>query len=83
MICAPGRCCVCEKPIVSGGRPTGEYTEVETEWSNGTKMRIGVCMTCATSNAWATPEAKDGIAKAHFDYWEKQGGTPDRTLTLV
>lgn len=82
MICQPGLCCVCEKSIADGGRPTDQYTQVTVKWSNGSKMDIGVCKGCASSHAWNTPEAKVGITKAHQDYWTKMGGTFDHEVVI-
>lgn len=83
MICQPGLCCVCEKVIAGGGRPTGDYTQVQVTWTNGSKMDIGVCKDCATSHAWDTPEAKAGITKAHQAYWTKMGGTFDPEVVIA
>jgi len=85
MKCEFGYCTVCEKVIASGEpkRPTQDYTEVQMEWSNGSKMKIAVCVDCAKTHRWATPEAKDGITKAHWDAWDKQNALYDRAVTLV
>lgn len=83
MICQPGLCCVCEKPIAAGGKPTEDFTQVQVTWSNGSKMDIGVCKQCATTHAYATPEAKAGVTKAHQDYWTVRGGTFDPEVVIV
>lgn len=89
MKCEFGFCSVCDKeiaqkcPSCDSKRPSGEYTEVEVQWSNGSKMQIAVCLDCATNHKWTTPEAKAGLTKAHFDHWEKQGGTYDKEIVIV
>ena len=89
MKCEYGFCSVCEKEIAKrcndcGSRkPGNEYTEVEVEWSNGSKMKIAVCVTCATTHVWTTPEAKAGLTKAHQDYWDKAKGTYDKAVVIV
>lgn len=84
-----GYCTVCEKEIArtcsdcSNKAKTNDYTEVQVEWSNGSKMKIAVCVDCATSHKWATPEAKAGITKAHWDAWDRLGGAYDKQIVIV
>ncbi len=89
MIVSPGLCVTCEKPVAAACPACGaqkfaaNFTEVTVQWSNGSRMPIGICTDCSTGNKWNTPEAKAGIAKAHFDYWDKMGGTYDPEISLV
>lgn len=89
MRCEFGYCGVCDKeiatscPACSHKKPTHDYTEVDVQWSNGAKMKIAVCTHCAKTHAWATPEAKAGITKAHWDAWNKTGGHYDKEIVLV
>jgi hypothetical protein len=82
-------CAVCDKEIATScpscnhKKANGEYTEVQMEWSNGSKMTVAVCVSCAASHAWATPEAKEGITKAHWAAWDKAGGKYSREVVLV
>ena len=84
-----GYCSVCDKEIAktcascSVKSKTSDYTEVEVVWSNGAKMKIGVCLDCATNHKWMTPGAKAGITQAHWDYWDKLGGKYDKEVILV
>lgn len=89
MKCEGGFCSVCDKEIArkctgcDARVKTQDYTEVEVAWSNGAKMVIAVCVDCAKSHAYMTPEAKRGITEAHWDTWTKQGGKFDREIVLV
>jgi len=89
MICKFGFCSVCEKEIskkcdtCDHRQQTQDYTEVEMQWSNGAKMKVGVCMDCANSHAWTTPQAKEGITKAHWDYWDKGNCTYDKEIVIA
>lgn len=80
---------VCDKEIAkacgscSTRKPTRDYTEVQVQWSNGSRMNIAVCIDCATSHVWATPEAKAGIALAHQTHWDKHKLIYDPAVTLV
>lgn len=90
MRCELGFCMICDKKIMQGcpacgmnKKPTNDYTEVQVTWSNGAAMKIGVCTACATSHAWTTPAAKEGITKAHWDAWDKLGGKYDREVVVA
>lgn len=84
-----GHCLICDKETAttcgacSHKRPNADYTQVEVQWSNGSKMPIGVCTTCAASGAWSTPEAKQAITQAHWDIWEKTGGHYDKEVVIA
>lgn len=89
MKCEYGFCSVCDKVIARtcdscpAKTPTNEYTEVEVTWSNGAKMKIGVCLDCAKSHAWMSPKVKEGITQAHWDYWDKKGAKYDKEVVVV
>lgn len=88
MKCEFGFCSVCEKEIApkdANGvrRASGDYTEVQVEWKNGSRMNIGVCVKCATTHSWATSEAKKGLTKAHQEHWTSKGGTFDPEIVIV
>jgi hypothetical protein len=84
-----GYCAVCDKEIAKKCGAcdtkvkTQDYTEVEVAWSNGAKMKIGVCVPCAKDHAWTSPTAKQAITQAHWDYWDKMGGKYDKEVVLV
>ena len=84
-----GYCIICDKETAKqcsscNNRAANEhYTEVEVEWSNGSKMRIGVCKDCATSHKWATPEAKKGITEAHWKIWDDRHETYSKEIVVV
>jgi hypothetical protein len=89
MKCEFGYCMLCEKEIAppcghcGSRKPGSQYTEVEVQWSNGSIMKIAVCVDCAVKNAHAADVAKDGLTKAHQAHWEKQGGTYDKAVVIV
>lgn len=83
MIGVPGGCTVCDKPIVDGGRPTQDHTQVEVTWSNGSKMTVGVCRDCATSHKWASDEGKKAIQTWHWTFWDAHRANYDKGITLV
>lgn len=74
---------ICDKPLITDGKLNGEYTEVEVQWSNGSKMRIAVCKKCATDGTWATDSGKDTITDWHHVYWERSGVAVDREIVIV
>lgn len=84
-----GYCMVCNSethskcPSCGTKKFNAKHTEVEMQWSNGAKMKVGVCVPCAKANKWATEEAKAKITKAHHDHWEETGGKVDRSVKLV
>lgn len=88
MKCEFGYCTTCEKEIAlprEGSQtriPTNDYSEVEVKWTNGSRMKIAVCVNCAKSHIWATPEAKKGITIAHWEAWDKLGGAYDQRVVI-
>ncbi len=84
-----GYCVVCDKEIAkqcescTHKKPTRDYSEVQVEWSNGSKMKVAVCVSCASSHAWATEEGKRIITQAHWDVWESRGGKYDKEIVIV
>lgn len=83
MIGIPGSCTVCDKPIVENGRMSPDFSEVEVLWSNGSKMKVGVCKSCATDHTWATSEGKKAITDWHFTHWDMAHVTYDKEVILV
>ncbi len=89
MRCEFGYCIVCDKEIAPGCAHCGvrkagsQYTEVEVNWSNGSKMKLAVCVPCATSNIHADDVVKDGITKAHHAYWDKHKMPHDKAVVIV
>lgn len=85
----PGLCVICAKDIAPkcgecGTRKFGsQYTEVVMEWSNGSKMPVGVCLDCAKDNKHMTAHVKQQVTQDHHDYWEKQGQPRDKGIILV
>ena len=61
----------------------GNHSEVTVEWSNGSKMPIGMCRDCSTSHVWTTAEGKTKIRDWHFQYWDEHGGNYNKGLTIV
>lgn len=83
MGCRPGYCCVCDKSLVQDGRITGDYTQVEMKWSNGSVMPIAVCKDCAKDHKFDTAHAKAQITQSHQEYWDKTGGRYDKAVIIV
>lgn len=83
MIGVPGFCTVCDKDITKDGKLGPDFSEVEVKWSNGSKMRVGVCRTCATEHRWATPEGKIAIQAWHWTHWNNVRGKYDKDITIV
>ena len=89
MRCEFGYCMICDKETakICGDcrvkKPTDQYTEVEVAWSNGSRMKIGVCVDCAVSGAYATSEAKSAITDAHWKHWIKSGHRFDEGIVVV
>lgn len=85
----PGFCIICNHKIHTECGTCGvkkfndQYTEVEMTWSNGSKMKVGVCVHCASKSNHNLPQHKEAITRAHHDHWEESGATPDRTVILV
>lgn len=84
-----GFCMVCGKEICPACRecgtrkPGSQYTEVTMDWSNGSKMQVGVCVDCAVANKHTTAHAKAKITEAHQKHWEEKGGQFDKGIVLV
>lgn len=82
-----GFCSICEKetaPVQNGVRRKSEqYTEVEVEWSNKSRMKIGVCVDCAVGNKHGTAYAKSGLTEAHQKYWDDMGHSYDKAVVIV
>lgn len=82
-------CMICDKdigvtcPECGSRKPNSDYTQVDVEWSNGSRMVIAVCLNCAHTHAWTTPEAKKKITIAHHDHWTEKGGTFDKEIVIV
>ena len=87
MIARFGFCTICGKetaPLQNGRRvPSSQFTEVEVEWSNKSKMKIGVCTDCATENKHATAHGKSAITQAHQEYWDAHQGVYDKGVIVV
>lgn len=83
MMGAPGFCILCDKPLTENGRLNGEYTEVEVEWSNKSRMKIAICKDDAMSHAWATAEGKKKITDWHWTYWLAHGAVVDKEIVIV
>lgn len=79
----PGFCMFCDQSLIDGGRLNGHYSEVEVQWSNGSKMKIGICKDDAEKHAWTTEEGKKIITDWHHTYWKNQGATMDEKIVIV
>lgn len=64
-------------------KPNDQYTQVGVEWTNGAKMMIGVCVTCAVKNAHHDPKNKELITKLHFEHWDKEGTKYDKEVVIA
>lgn len=94
MKCEYGFCTHCSKPIMDScptcntKRPNGQYTEVEMNLSNGSRMKVGVCLECrdkvfqanrkelmaAIRNGWSAEQDKMNWPKEKRDaYWKTFG----------
>lgn len=84
-----GVCLVCGKKIrdqcsgCEATKPNAHYTEVEVAWTNGSKMKVAVCLDCAKNATWATPEGKKAITEWHWAFWDKQGGKYDKEIVIA
>ena len=82
----PGYCMICNAKTHTQCGTCGtkkfndQHTEVEVKWSNGSKMRVGVCVDCAKNNLHDLSENKKKIGDAHHDHWQ---GKSDRSVTIV
>lgn len=82
-----GFCAICNKEIAKacaacGVRKVGgDYTEVQVQWSNGSKMNIAVCLDC--SKKPIGDAEKKTVTEAHFAAWERRGGIFDKGVVLV
>lgn len=87
MRCEFGYCIVCDKEIASKcsgcsrRAPNGSYTEVQMNWSNGTKMQMAVCVECSPERIWKAD--KDAMTKAVWEAWDKTGQKYDKEIVLV
>lgn len=87
MKCEFGYCLVCEKEIApkcgscEARRPGGQYTEVQLNWSNGSRMNVAVCLDCSKDKVWVAD--KVAMTQAHFDAWDKCAGQYDREVVIV
>lgn len=88
MRCEYGYCLICDKEIAKKcetcetRKPTDDYTEVQLQWSNGSKMNTAVCVECATQGRVHSADRME-MTKAVWKAWERQGGSYDPTVTLV
>lgn len=64
-------------------KPNDQYTQVEVQWTNGSKMQIGICVGCAIKNVHAAPENKTLITKLHQDEWDRLGHKYDREIVIA
>ncbi len=88
MKCEYGVCLNCEKEIVtkcgacnSPQAKTNDYTEVELNWSNGSRMKTAVCRECALGPIWKADKAE--LTKAIWSKWDAGFNTYDKGITIV
>lgn len=85
----PGYCMICHGVThTSCGscgvkKFTDQHTEVEMRWSNGSKMKVGVCVHCAMKNAHLEAVNKKKITDAHHNHWSEIRATFDPEVTIV
>ncbi len=83
MIGFPGGCVVCDRAIFDQGKPNEHLTNVEVEWTNKSKMMVGVCKSCARENAHCTSAGKQAITKWHHAYWDRHAGRYDKEIVVA
>lgn len=87
MKCERGRCLVCEKEIAKkcsgcdAMTNTQDYTEIELNWSNGSRMRMAVCINCSKDKIWKADKTE--MTHAIWDAWDKENGKYDKEVVLV
>lgn len=87
MKCERGLCLVCEKEIAKkctgcdALTNTQDYTEVELNWSNKSRMRTPVCIDCSKDKVWKADKME--LTKAIWDAWDKQGARYDKEIVIV
>lgn len=84
-----GFCLICGKEIsqkcgdCGTRKPTSQYTEVQTQWTNNAKMNVAICVDCATKNAHTTAHGKAKITEAHHDHWDAEGRVHDKSIVIA
>lgn len=88
MKCEKGLCLVCETqiakpcPTCGQGWSNGEnYTHVQLQWSNGSRMEVPVCVDCARDAVWKVD--KTLMTQAIWDAWDKMEASYDKGVVLV
>lgn len=88
MKCEKGLCLVCEKVIAepcghcgNAWKNNEQYTHVQLQWSNGSRMDVPVCVGCSKDAVWKAD--KMAMTQAIWDAWDRLGGTYDKAVTLV
>lgn len=88
MICARGKCLLCEKEIAKpcptcgqGWQNTDQYTHVKLNWSNGSKMEVAVCVDCSRTAIWRADKTQ--LTQAIWDAWDKADANYSREVVLV
>lgn len=61
----------------------GMHSQVVVEWSNKSKMHIGLCKDCASSHVWATDSGKKTVTQWHHQFWSERGGLFDPEIKIV
>lgn len=64
-------------------RVNDQYTQVEVQWTNGSKMMIGLCVDCANKNAHQDPQIKAKITELHQAEWDRAGHRFDREVVIA
>ena len=85
-----GKCSNCKTQIMDlelrgRKRLLDNYRDHIVELSNGTLMRVGVCVNCKALlvAGLKVKDTADNILKNHKDYWEKDSHAPDGFKSLI
>lgn len=87
MKCEFGVCIVCEKeiatkcPTCSKRSPSEDYTEVQLNWSNGSKMQTAACLDCSKEKVWKADKTE--LTHAIWDAWDRSNQSYDREVVIV
>ncbi len=87
MRCKYGFCIVCDKEIAKrcsgcdARKPTEDYTEVQLQWSNGSKMQMACCVECSRDAIWKADKA--ALTRAVQEAWDAEHGSYDPAVVIV
>lgn len=87
MRCEFGYCLSCDKelahscPTCSTRKPNEHYTEIEMKWSNGSRIKLAVCVDCAPEKVWKLD--KKEVTQAIHSAYDKVGYEYNKEVSIV